>query len=39
MDAFFRTYRVALIGFAGIAILCAALFAARHGKALLACAL
>ena len=39
MDAFFRSPWVALIGVAGIAILAAALFAARHGKALMACAL
>lgn len=39
MDAFFRSTWVAVIGFAGIAILSASLFAARHGKALMACAL
>ena len=39
MDAFLRTTWVAVIGFAGIAILSAAVFAARHGKALMACAL
>ena len=39
MDAFFRSPWVALIGFAGVAILAAALFAARHGQALMACAL
>ena len=39
MDAFFRPTWVALIAFAGIAILSAALFAARHGTALAACAL
>ena len=39
METFFRSTGVALIAFAGIAILSAALFAARHGKALMACAL
>ena len=39
MDAFFRPTAAALIAFAGIAILSLALFAARHGKALMACAL
>ena len=39
MHAFFRSYRVALIGFAGLAILSAALFTARHGKAFMAFAL
>jgi glycine/D-amino acid oxidase-like deaminating enzyme len=39
MDALFRSTWVAVIGFAGIAILSAALFAARHGKALMAYAL
>ncbi len=39
MDSLFRSTWVAVIGIAGIAILGAALFAARHGKALLACAL
>jgi hypothetical protein len=39
MDLFFRTSWPAVIGFAGIAILFAALFAARNGKALLAFAL
>ena len=39
MDAFFRSTWVAVIGFAGVAILAASLFAARHGQALVACAL
>ena len=39
MDAFFRSTWVALLGFAGLAILSAALFAANHGKAYLAYAL
>ncbi len=39
MHAFSRATWVAVIAFAGIAILAAALFAARHGKALVACAL
>ena len=39
MDAWFRSTWVAVIGFTGVAILSAAVFAARNGKALLACAL
>ena len=39
MDVFFRSPWVALLGIAGVAILAAALFAARHGEALVACAL
>jgi glycine/D-amino acid oxidase-like deaminating enzyme len=39
MDAHFRTPWIAVIGIAGVAILSAALFAARHGKALMAFAL
>ena len=39
MHAFFRPTWVAVIAFAGIAILATALFAARHGNALVACAL
>jgi hypothetical protein len=39
MDALFRSTWPALIAFAGIAILSASLFAAHHGKDLVACAL
>ena len=39
MDAFFRSTWVAVIGFAGIAILSAAVFAARHGKIIMVYAL
>jgi hypothetical protein len=39
MHAYFRSTWVAVIGIAGIAILSAALFAALHGRAVVACAL
>jgi hypothetical protein len=39
METYFRSTAAALIAFAGIAILSAALFAAHHGRALMACAL
>jgi len=39
MDFCYRSILPAAIGFAGIAILSAALFAARHGQALTALAL
>jgi hypothetical protein len=39
MDAYFRRHRAALIGIAGVAILAAALIAANHGRALMACAI
>jgi glycine/D-amino acid oxidase-like deaminating enzyme len=39
MDFCFRSILPAVIGFAGVAILSVALFAARHGKALTALAL
>ncbi len=39
MDPQFRSTWVALIAFAGVAIICAALFAARHGMTLVASAL
>ena len=39
METFYRPTAAALIAFAGIAILSAALFAAHHGRAIVACAL
>ena len=39
MDDFFRSTWVAVIGFTGIAILSAAVFAVRHGKIFMAYAL